>query len=92
MLAAERNPFARERKRGKAAIPAKGPLHSYKPKPVHDRGKEGAAGLVQQGLMPYVEDGGGTNRNHEDADHKHALGCKASRSEARIAEPSVGTA
>jgi hypothetical protein len=40
--------------------------------------------------MPYVEDGGGTNRNHEDADHKYALGCKASRSEARIAEPSVG--
>jgi hypothetical protein len=37
--------FLGERRGGPGSSPAKGPLHSYNPKPVHDRGKKGAAGL-----------------------------------------------
>lgn len=40
--------------------------------------------------MPYIEDGGCTGRNREDADQEHANGSKGSRSKTRIAEPSVG--
>lgn len=47
-LLCEAKRLSGERRVGQAASPAKGPLHSYKRKLVHDQGKEGAAGLYSK--------------------------------------------